>query len=75
MIKIELSSALLRNELLNKKRIVVNYISYDIIEYLAPVNVLICSKCMAIGHFKKQCTQIKETCRTCGDQVDDLKKT
>ncbi|CAF3474867.1 unnamed protein product [Rotaria socialis] len=28
---------------------------------------------MALGHFKKQCTQIKETCRTCGNQVDDMK--
>ncbi|CAF1037377.1 unnamed protein product [Rotaria sordida] len=39
----------------------------------SPANVLICSKYMALGHFKKQCTQIKETCRTCGEQVDDMK--
>ena len=73
MMKIELTSSSIRDELLNKKRIIINYITYDIIEYLAPANVLICSKCMAIGHFKKQCTQIKETCRTCGEQVADMK--
>ncbi|CAF4209837.1 unnamed protein product [Rotaria sordida] len=73
MVKLELTSSFSRDELLNRKRIIVNYISYDIIEYLAPANVLICSKCMALGHFKKQCTQIKETCRTCGEQVDDMK--
>ncbi|CAF1226174.1 unnamed protein product [Rotaria sp. Silwood1] len=73
MVKIELTSSSTRDELLNKKRITVNYIIYDIIVYLAPANVLICSKCMALGHFKKQCSQIKETCRTCGEQVNDLK--
>ncbi|CAF4374949.1 unnamed protein product, partial [Rotaria magnacalcarata] len=67
MVKVELTSSSVRDELLNKKRIIVNYITYDIIEYLAPANVLICSTCMALGYFKKQCTQIKETCRTCGD--------
>lgn len=74
LVKIELSSYELRKELLNKKRIIINYLTYDITEYLAPVNVLICSKCMAIGHFKSQCTQVKETCRTCGEQSDDIKK-
>ncbi|CAF1456150.1 unnamed protein product [Rotaria magnacalcarata] len=73
MVKVELTSSSVRDELLNKKRIIVNYITYDIIEYLAPANVLICSTCMALGYFKKQCTQIKETCRTCGDQVEDMK--
>lgn len=28
---------------------------------------------MGIGHFKKQCSQVKSTCCTCGDLVDDLK--
>ena len=73
MIKLEFTSPVVRDKLLLEKRIVVNYLTYDIMECLAPVNVLICSKCMGIGHFKKQCSQIKETCRTCGDQVDDLK--
>ncbi|CAF2120803.1 unnamed protein product [Rotaria magnacalcarata] len=73
MVKVELTSSSVRDELLNQKRIIVNYITYDIIEYLASANVLMCSKCMALGHFKKQCTQTKETCRTCGDQADDMK--
>ena len=74
LVKIELTSSSIRDELLNKGRIAINYMTYDVIEYLAPANVLICSKCMAIGHFKRQCTQTKETCRTCGEQVEDMKK-
>ena len=73
LVKLELTSSVVRDDLLNGKRLLVNYISYDIAEYLAPVNVLICSKCLGIGHFKKQCSQTKETCRTCGDMVNDLK--
>jgi len=73
LVKLEFTSAAIRDELLNKKRISINYITYDVTEYLAPASVLICSKCLAIGHFKKQCSQIKETCRTSGDSVDDLK--
>ena len=71
LVKIELSSPGLREQLLKDKSIVVDYITYDIDEYLAPANVLICSKCMAIGHFRRQCTQVKETCCTCGEFIDN----
>jgi len=74
MIKIELISSAVRDKLLNDKRIIINYINYDVSEYLAPATVLICSKCMGIGHFRKQCTQVKDTCKTCGDLVNDIKK-
>ncbi|CAF4457448.1 unnamed protein product, partial [Rotaria socialis] len=73
LVKLELSSATVREELLLKKKITIGYIVYDIDEYLAPANILICSKCMGLGHFMKQCTQTKSTCKTCGEYVDDLK--
>ncbi|CAF2056880.1 unnamed protein product, partial [Rotaria magnacalcarata] len=73
LVKLELSSATVREELLLKKKITIGYIFYDIDEYLAPANILICSKCMGLGHFMKQCTQTKSTCKTCGECVDDLK--
>jgi hypothetical protein len=73
LVKLELTSSIARDELLNNKKIIIGYIAYDLDEYLAPANVLICSKCMGLGHFKKQCTQIKDTCRTCGELVDDVK--
>jgi len=38
-----------REKLLNDKRILVNYIYYSIDEYLAPFQVLICSKCARCG--------------------------
>ena len=59
LIKLELTSVYVRDQLLNDKKILADYITYEIEEYLAPASVLICSKCMGIGHFKKQCTQIK----------------
>ncbi|CAF3376468.1 unnamed protein product [Rotaria socialis] len=73
LVKLELTSSSVREELLLKRKITVDYIVYDIDEYLAPANILICSKCMGLGHFMKQCTQVKSTCRTCGDCADDLK--
>jgi hypothetical protein len=73
LIKLELTCPTVRDTLLNGRRILINHISYDIVEYLSPANVLICSKCMALGHFKKQCTQVKETCHTCGELYDDIK--
>ncbi|CAF4536872.1 unnamed protein product [Rotaria magnacalcarata] len=73
LVKLELTSSSVREELLIKRKITVDYIVYDIEEYLAPENILICSKCMGLGHFMKQCTQVKSTCRTCGECADDLK--
>ncbi|CAF2134540.1 unnamed protein product, partial [Rotaria magnacalcarata] len=43
LVKLELSSATVREELLLKKKITIGYIVYDIDEYLAPANILICS--------------------------------
>lgn len=73
LVKLEFTSPVVREKLLNDKKITIGYIVYEIEEYLAPAFVLICSKCMGIGHFKKQCSQSKSTCSTCGDLVDDLK--
>ena len=73
LVKLELTSPAVREKLLNDRKITIGYIVYAVEEYLAPAFVLICSKCMGIGHFKKQCSQLKSTCSTCGDLVDDLK--
>ncbi|CAF1246698.1 unnamed protein product [Rotaria sordida] len=73
LVKLEVSSSTLREELLIKRQITVGYIVYDIDEYLVPANILICSKCMGLGQFMKQCTKVKSTCRTCGECADDLK--
>ncbi|CAF1511537.1 unnamed protein product [Rotaria sordida] len=73
LIKIEILSPTIREQILNAGNILVNSITYDVEEYLSPANVLICSKGMAIGHFKKQCTQINETCKVCGLSCPDLR--
>ena len=73
-IKIELVSSDTHSQILALGKINVNYRSYDVEEFIAPVSVLICSKCCGIGHFKRQCSQINETCKTCGQSVPDLKQ-
>ena len=72
-VKLELTSYKIRDTLLNQKNLFINSTSYTISEYLAPASVLICTKCLGLGHFRKQCTQIYETCRTCGESANDLK--
>ncbi|CAF3358030.1 unnamed protein product [Rotaria sp. Silwood2] len=73
LVKIELTSSKVRQDLLDDKKLTINYISYDIDQYLAPINVLICSKCCGLGHFRKQCPELTETCRTCSQTFQDLK--
>ncbi|CAF1326488.1 unnamed protein product [Adineta steineri] len=73
MVKLELTCAKARDDLLNNKLVYVNYSCYEIEEYIAPVNVLICSKCCSIGHFRRQCTEQDETCKSCGQSFKDLK--
>ena len=56
-----------REKLLNDKRILVNYIYYSIDEYLAPFQVLICSKCCELidDPNQHQCSNIIK-CAHCG---------
>ena len=73
LVKIELTSPAERSKILEGKRITCNYVSYLVTDYLAPANVLICSKCCGIEHFRKQCTEAAETCRKCGLSFPDFK--
>lgn len=73
LVKLEFTSAVSRNKLLDGKKLLLNHIAYEVTEYLAPLNVLICSKCCGIGHFRKQCPDQLETCRTCVQQFKDKK--
>ncbi|CAF4981331.1 unnamed protein product, partial [Rotaria sp. Silwood1] len=73
MVKLELSSVSARQDLLDAKKLMINYISYEITEFLSPAQVLICSKCSGIGHFRKQCSEQDETCKNCAQAFPDLK--
>ena len=71
MVKIEFTSSLTREKCLSDKKILINYVYYATDEYLAPFQVLICSKCSGIGHFRNVCTQVKTTCKTCCELIDN----
>ena len=71
MVKIEFTSSVARDKLLSERKILINYIYYIVDEYLAPFQVLICSKCSGIGHFRNACTQVKSTCKTCCELIDN----
>ena len=71
LVKLEILSHTVRDGLLADGKIRVSGMTYDVNDYLAPATVLICSKCMGIGHFRRQCQQVNETCKTCGDSFQD----
>jgi chemotaxis protein histidine kinase CheA len=73
-VKLELGSSKLRNDLLSTGEISAIHMKFKVVEYFAQANVLICSNCYGIGHFRKNCPQREEaTCKTCGDKCPDLK--
>ena len=58
---------------MDKGYMVINYMKYDVKEYLPQATILICSKCMGLGHFRKQCKQTEVTCKVCSERCDDMK--
>jgi hypothetical protein len=72
-VKLELLSAKIRNEILAAGEIPVMHMKLRVVEYFSQANVLICSNCYAIGHFRKNCPQKDEaTCKTCGEKCSKL---
>jgi hypothetical protein len=74
LVEVECKKPEQRNDILLKGKILIECLSFEVEEYLALARVLICSKCMAIGHFRKQCQQQYETCKKCGTECPDLKQ-
>ncbi|CAF3374067.1 unnamed protein product [Rotaria socialis] len=76
LVKVKFNSATIRNKFLEGKYVYVHFMRYPVVEYMALAQVLICSRCMHIGHFQKNCPQKDEvTCKICGAICADLKKT
>ena len=73
LMKVELSSPVERQTMLEARRIAFNHTMYTVGEYLAPASVLICSKCCGIGHFRKQCADALDTCKKCGQSCPEMK--
>ncbi|CAF4123578.1 unnamed protein product [Rotaria magnacalcarata] len=73
-VKLESLSTKLRNEILEANEIMVMHLKLKVVEFFTQANVLICSNCYGIGHFKKNCNQKNEsTCKTCGEKCANLK--
>ncbi|CAF2948789.1 unnamed protein product [Rotaria sp. Silwood2] len=74
-VKLEFLSASSRNEILEAGEISIMHIKYKVVEFFAQANVLICSNCYGIGHFRKNCNQKNEaTCKTCSEKCSNLKE-
>ncbi|CAF1615068.1 unnamed protein product [Rotaria magnacalcarata] len=71
-VKVEFNSSKTRDDILNKGYMTIDYIKHDVKEYLPQASILICSNCMGLGHFRKQCKQTNATCKVCSEQVKDV---
>ncbi|CAF1931741.1 unnamed protein product [Rotaria magnacalcarata] len=61
LVKLELTSNVVRDELLIKRKMTIDYIIYDIDEYLAPGNILICwetNSCSQDSYSSDSCARI-----------------
>ena len=73
-VKLEFCSPNARNAVLREGEMSVMHMKYKVVEYYALANVLICSNCHSIGHFRNNCPQSGEaTCKVCGDKCADMK--
>ena len=73
-VKLEFSSPKARDSVFQDGAVSVMHMKFKVVEYYALANVLICSNCHGIGHFRNNCTQNGEaTCKECGDKCADLK--
>ena len=73
-VKLEFCSPNTRNAVFREGEVSVMHMKYKVVEYYALANVLICSNCHGIGHFRNKCPQSEEaTCKVCGDKCLDLK--
>ncbi|CAF1508567.1 unnamed protein product, partial [Didymodactylos carnosus] len=53
LVKVEFNVIKTRYEVLEKKNVFIGHIVYKVAEYLALAHVLVCSRCLGIGHFQK----------------------
>ena len=73
-VKLEFCSPKARNAVFREGEVSVMHMKYTVVEYYALANVLICSNCLGIGHFRNKCQQSEEATRkVCGDKCPDLK--
>ena len=73
-VKLEFGSAKARKDILETGEITVSRLKYRVVEFYAQANVLICSNCYGIGHFRKSCPQKHEaTFKICGEKSANLK--
>ena len=73
-VKLEFSSPKARDTVFQDGAVSVMHMKYKVVEYYALANVLICSNCHGIGHFRNNCPQSGEaSCKVCGDKCADLK--
>ncbi|CAF3245463.1 unnamed protein product [Rotaria sp. Silwood2] len=71
LVKVEFSLSKTRDDILSNGSITMNYRKYDVEEFLPVATILICSNCMRLGHFRKQCKQSDIICKICEEHYED----
>ncbi|CAF3633762.1 unnamed protein product [Rotaria sp. Silwood1] len=72
LVRLDINNINVIDELVGKKFLSIDNLRLEVMEYLAPAKVLICSKCYQIGHFRSTCKSTLEYCKTCGFSSKDL---
>jgi hypothetical protein len=65
-VRIDLSSKKELNQILQNGVFPMNGQLLEVAEFLAPPQILICARCNAPGHTKKECKEASDKCRRCG---------
>ncbi|CAF1450767.1 unnamed protein product, partial [Rotaria magnacalcarata] len=65
-VRIDLTSQCEYTKMMNSGVIAIGGQLIEAVEFLAPLRILICSRCNAPGHIKKDCKGEHDVCRRCG---------
>ncbi|CAF2075878.1 unnamed protein product [Rotaria magnacalcarata] len=74
MVRLDIQNISIIDKLLSKTCIYHEHLRLATTKYLAPVKVLVCTKCFEIGLFRSSCKRDLDYCRRCGMGVTDIKQ-
>ncbi|CAF1253687.1 unnamed protein product [Didymodactylos carnosus] len=67
LLRLDLANEKARDNLLDKKKIIITPFVYSIVEYIPPIKITRCYKCQELGHFANECKN-NVKCGKCGGE-------